>query len=178
MYRFGLAVALVALLAAGCSDEKAGGLPPITSPSSTAPSPTATATATKAAATPAAQIEAAARAYYAELTRAGETGDAATLRRMIDPDCECAKTIDYLAEEARKGHRFTTKYRVDGVSTHDVTATAGFATVTLTYAKSAIVDRSGKVVRSLPGQTKVGRDLGFTREGERWVLTQLVLLGG
>ena len=181
MYRYGVALALVALVAAGCSDDKAGGLPPLSSTPSTPVTTSAPATATASATTatsPAQQIEAAARAYYAELTRAGESGDAAKLRTMIDPKCGCAKSLDYLASEARQGHRFTTKYRVEAVKTHDVTADAGFATVTLSYAKSAVVDRSGKVVRSLPGETNAGRDLGFKREGDRWVLTQLVLLGG
>jgi hypothetical protein len=170
MYRYGAALALAALVASGCSEEHAGSLPP---PVSVTPSATPTPTPTN----PTSEVEAAARAYYDELTAAGKTGDTARLAGMIGAGCECAKTLQYLRGEAAAGHRFTTVYRVDAVTTHDVSAKAGFATVTLTYAPSTIVDGTGHVVRSIPGKTKVGRDLGFTRQGERWVVTRLALLG-
>lgn len=172
MSRPGAAVALVALLAAGCSAEHAGSLPPVASPSSATPSATATAS------TPAAQVEAAARAYFAELTRAGHTGDTRALRALVTPQCGCRDAIGYIEEEHRAGHHFTTDYRVDAVRVHDVSEAGGSATVTVTYAASQVVDAQGRTVRRLPGVTRAGRELGFRREGERWLLTRYVLLGG
>jgi hypothetical protein len=175
MSRYVGMVALVALLALGCSDEHAGGLPPTTSPTATSTTPSATASASLS---PSAMIEAAARAYYLELTHAGSTGRTNTLRAMVGAGCECEKTLEYLRDEVRQGHHFTTVYRVDSVRTHDVTAAAGFATVTISYRASTVVDAQGRVVRKITGKTEVGRDLGFRREGDRWLLTRLVLLDG
>ena len=65
---FRVALVVIALTGAGCSDDppEAGGLPSNSpSPSSTSSSPTP--------ATPEEQVEAAVRAYYAELTRAART---------------------------------------------------------------------------------------------------------
>lgn len=162
------AVVLVALLAAGCGSEHAGSLPPLS------PAPSVTTATTRP---PEDEVAAAARAYYAALQKAGETGDVTALRALIAPACACKDQIGYIEGEHRAGHRFTTRYTVEGVTTHDVTATSGFATVTITYAASAVVDRAGRVVRALPGRTKAGRDLLFRREGATWRLARLVLVG-
>lgn len=175
MYRFGVGLALVALAAAGCTKEHAGALPSVSAtPTATATSATPTTTAT----TPAQQIAAAARAYYAALTRAGATGDTTALRALVAPACDCRQSIDYIDQEHRAGHHFTTAYRVDKVQTHDVANAAGAATVTVTYAPSKVVDAQGRTVRTIPGETAAGRDLVFRREGGRWLVTRVVLLGG
>jgi hypothetical protein len=175
MYRYGVGLALVALVAAGCTKEHAGTLP------SLSPSPTATATSaspTSSVTTPAQQIATAARTYYAALTQAGATGDTSRLRALVTPTCDCKQGIDYIDQEHRAGHHFTTNYRVDKVQTHDVATAAGSATVTVTYAPSKVVDSRGRTVRAIPGETAAGRDLVFRREGGRWLVTRVVLLGG
>jgi predicted lipid-binding transport protein (Tim44 family) len=162
MRRYGVALALGATLLAGCSDEHAGSLPSL-APAPPAPSP--------------ADVAAVARDYYAALEQAGQTGDVARLRALVDPACACADQVGYIEREHRAGHRFTTRYTVDGVTTHDVTAGSAYATVTITYADSAVVDAKGGVVRRLPGKTRAGRDLLFEREGAAWRLARLVVLG-
>ena len=167
MRRYGVILALLAVAAAGCSKERAGALP------------AAPATSATQAATPdhSAQVEAAARAYYAFLEHAGKTGDVSPLRVVVDPACECFQQVAAIEREAAAGRHFTTHYAVDAVQAHDVTATTGYATVTLTYAASPVVDANGRVVRTLRGETRAGRDLQFRKEGSAWLLTRLVLLG-
>lgn len=171
MYRYGAALALLALASAGCSDEQAGTLPP-PSPVTTSATPSPSPTNLRS------EIDAAARAYFAALERAGKTGDVPALRALLAPTCECVKSADYIQSEHAAGHRFTTIYRVEAVSPHDVTPTSGAATVTVTYAASKVVDTSGRTVRTLPGETHAGRELAFAREGGRWLVTRVVLLPG
>jgi len=169
MRRYGVILALLAVAAAGCSKERAGALPsaPVTSAT-----PVASRTADLSA-----QVEAAARAYYAYLEHAGRTGDVSPLRAVVDPACECFQQVAAVERETAAGRHLTTHYVVDAVQAHDVTATTGYATVTLTYAASTVVDANGRVVRTLRGETRAGRDLQFRKEGSAWLLTRLVLLG-
>ncbi len=175
MYRFGLAVALVALLAAGCSDEKAGGLPPITSPSSTAPSPTsASPTAT---ASPRQEVEAAVRRYFAVLAEAGQSGDVSALDPLLGDKCTCREQVNYIKSEAAKGNRITTEYTVDAVRADDVSGSAAVVTATFSAPASAVVDSKGKVVRRLDALKRIGVEMGLRRVGERWVIERVVRLG-
>ena len=164
--------ALVALLLlaglSGCAKERAGALPS---------APPATAPASSPVAGPEAEVAAAARAYYAALESAGQTGDVSALRAVIHPSCDCADQVTTFEGYARAGQHLTTRYAVDGVTTHDVTATEGWATVTLTYAPSALIGADRRVAKTYPGKTKVGRDLLFRKEGTSWRLVRLVLLG-
>ena len=170
MRRYGVILALLAVTAAGCSEERAGSLPSASPmPTTATPSPTPTATVES-------QVEAAARAYYAALETAGTKGDVTALRELIDPACDCAQQVSAIEAEVRQGRRITTRYLIDAVLTHDVTAESGYATVTLTYAESQVLGADGRVVRTLPGKTRAGRDLLFRKEGTTWRLTRLVLL--
>lgn len=179
MRRFGVVLALLAAAAAGCSKERAGALPTASAtPAPVTASPTTTAApSTSAPATDEAAIEAAARAYYDTLEQAGRTGDVANLMAMMTADCDCRQQVTTIQNEHRAGRRFTTDYVVDAVDVHDVDERTGFATVTITYAESQVVDRSGRVVRTIPGKTKAGRDLRFEKEGTTWRLDRIVLLG-
>ncbi|HEV2891797.1 MAG TPA: hypothetical protein VGX28_15605 [Frankiaceae bacterium] len=170
MRRYAGLVALLALT--GCAQERAGSLPP-------PPPPPTSATAAPTATPPRAgsEVEVAARAYYAALERAGRDGDVAALRALVDPACECFQQVATMEGYRRAHRRLTTRYSVEGLSTHDVTATAGWATVTLTYGASELVGADGRVVSTYPGKTKVGRDLLFRKEGTTWRLVRLVLLG-
>jgi predicted lipid-binding transport protein (Tim44 family) len=172
MRRYGVLLAL--LTVASCSQDKAGTLPPLSPvPSATSATPTPSATPDGAGA----EVEAAARAYYAALTAAGQTGDVRALRAAVDPRCDCAQQIAAVESEHRAGRRYTTRYVVDAVSTHEVSGGSGYATVTLTYADSQVVDGAGRTVRRIPGKTRVGRDLLFRKEGTTWRLVRIVLLG-
>lgn len=166
MRRYGVTLALVALLA-GCSGkEHAGSLPSLTtSPTVSAPSPT-----------PADEVANAARHYFAVLEAAGKTGNVADLAALIAPSCECREQVDAIRADARAGRHATTVYRLDAVRTHDVTATTGAATVTVSSPASAVVDSAGRTVRSLPALSGVGIDLVFRRGGNAWLVERVVRL--
>lgn len=178
MYRYGVALALVALVAAGCSEDKAGGLPPLSSTPSTpvvtssTPSPTAT-----AATSPAQQVEAAARSYFAALEKAGQTGDVGGLEPLLGPKCDCRRALAAIQADAKAGRHVTTRYVVSEVKAGEVTATAGTAVVTFSSPASKLVDANGKTVRSLPARKDAGAELTFRLSGSTWLLEQVVLLG-
>ena len=178
MYRYGMGLALVALLAAGCSDDKAGGLPPLSSAPSTPVVTTATPTATATTAqTPAQQVEVAARAYFAALESAGQTGDVSTLEPLLAPKCDCRRALAAIEADAKAGRHVTTRYVVSEVKAGEVTATAGTAVVTFSSPASKLVDANGKTVRSLPARKDTGAELTFRLAGSKWLLEQVVLLG-
>jgi hypothetical protein len=175
MRRFGAVLALLAVTAAGCSDDRAGTLP-TEAPTTTTTAP-GTTTSASPTAVPGGEVEAAARAYYAALETGGTTGDVTALRAIVDGACDCTQQITTIEAERKAGRRFTTRYTVDAVTLHDVTATTAWATVTISYAASQVVDASGRVVRKIPGNTRAGRDLLFRKEGTAWRLVHIVLLG-
>ena len=93
------AVVIAALglaLLAGCSDkDEPGTLPKTPKPSSTSASPTP--------ATPEEEVEAAVRAYYAELTRAAQTNDATVLEDADDYGCPCYRAVKVIKRNEREG---------------------------------------------------------------------------
>jgi hypothetical protein len=170
MYRYGAALALAALVASGCSEEHAGSLPP---PVSATPSATPTPTPTN----PTSEVEAAARAYFAALERAGKTGDVAALEPMLAASCPCRDQITYIKREAAAGHRITTTYRVEDVRPHDVAAAAAAVTVTFSSPPSTVTDTAGHIVRRIGGGEHIGMDLSLTRGASGWVVARVVRLG-
>jgi hypothetical protein len=166
MRRYGVALALVALLA-GCShDDHAGSLPSLSpSPSTTSVTPS-----------PTDDVAAAARAYYAALEKAGQTGDATPLAALLAPSCDCRKQVDYIRREAAAGHHTTTTYAIENVRPHDVTASAAAATVTYSSPASKVLDASGRTVRTLSALSHVGYDLALRLDGGHWLVERIVRL--
>ncbi len=164
MRRYGVTLALVALLAGCSAKEHAGTLPSLTT-SPTTSSPTTA---------PTDEVAAAARAYYAALENAGRTGDPAPLAALLAPSCDCRKQVDYIRREATAGHRTTTTYTIEAVRPHDVTASAAAATVTYSSPESKVVDTSGRTVRTLSALSHVGYDLALRRDGGRWLVERIV----
>lgn len=168
MYRYGvMALALVAL--AACSPGHAGTLPPTSPPPSVSPSATPT--------PPRNAVEAAARAYFAALERAGKTGDVTALDPMLAATCSCRDQIAYIRREAAAGHRITTTYRIEDVRPHDVGAGTAAVTVTFSSPPSTVVDTGGRVIRRIAGGEHIGMDLSLTRGGRGWVIARVVRLG-
>jgi len=166
MRRYGVTAALVALLA-GCSgNEHAGSLPTV-SPAPTTSSPTPS---------PTDEVAAAARAYYAALEKAGQTGDTTALAALLAQSCDCRKQVDYIRREAAAGHHTTTTYTVEAVRPHDVTASAAAATVTYSSPESKVLDASGRTVRTLSALSHVGYDLALRRDGGSWLVERIVRL--
>jgi ketosteroid isomerase-like protein len=174
MYRYGVGLALIALVAAGCTKEHAGALPSL----SATPTPTGTSsTPTSTATTPAQQIATAARAYFAALESAGKTGDVTTLSALLSPGCECREQVTAIRRDAAAGRHVTTTFTVEEVHTHEVGATAGAAAVTYSSPASRLVDANGKTIRSYAARAHAGLDLTFRKTGGRWLLAHVIGLG-
>ncbi|HEU4911516.1 MAG TPA: hypothetical protein VFV76_06430, partial [Actinomycetes bacterium] len=97
LQRAALLVCAVLVLTA-CSDDpqQPGSLPsdiPSAASSSAVPTPD----------TPEEQVEAAVRAYYAELTRAAQTNDTSRLRTMTTKGCPCYRAVKVIENNEAKG---------------------------------------------------------------------------
>src|SRR3954470_20944028 len=97
LLRAGLTAVVSLALVAGCSDDPEPGTlkTPTATPTSTTASPTPT--------TPQAQIEAAVRAYYAELTKAAQTLDTTEIAKRSTKGCPCYGVVRGIDEIRRKG---------------------------------------------------------------------------
>jgi hypothetical protein len=173
MYRYGAAVALLALVA--CSAEHAGSLPSL--PPATSVPPLRTVPPSDPATTPAAQVEAAARRYFAALETAGRTGDVTDLDALVGTRCPCHQQVDAIRADAKAGRHVTTTYTVEAVRTHDVRDDVGLATVTYSSPPSKLLDKAGRTLRVLPARSHAGLDLGFGRDGGAWVLLNMTKVG-
>jgi hypothetical protein len=111
------------------------------------------------------------------LTAAGHSGDTRALSRLLDPKCTCREQLEYVASEARQGHRITTVYQVEAVHPHDVTATSAGAAVTFSAPASKVVDSAGRTVRALTAVHHVGFEMSLRLSGATWVVVRVVRLG-
>jgi hypothetical protein len=145
LLRAGLTAVVSLALVAGCTDDpKPGTLKtPTASPTSTSASPTPT--------TPEAQIEAAVRAYYAELTRAAQTNDTSKLTPMVTPGCPCFRTVRGI-NQARAAGRTTpdVSWTIDSLHVHDVEKGTGHADVEYTVSAYEELNAKAKVVADYP----------------------------
>jgi hypothetical protein len=153
------------LIVPGCTDdpEQPGTLPTLS------PSPTPTTTSASPA-TPEEQIEAAVRAYYAELTRAAQTQDTDRLAMLSTKGCPCYGYVTSIDQAAQKDQTSPdAAWRVIDVRAHDVAATDALAEVKYEVAAYALIDRSGDVVRRFPARD--GHvDLSLVRVRDDWII--------
>ncbi|MGZ4609691.1 MAG: hypothetical protein ACXV2H_05495, partial [Actinomycetes bacterium] len=86
-------------------------------------SPAVTTSAPTRSATPVeAQVEAAVRAYYAELTRAAQTNDTTELKRLLNRTCPCYRAVRVIEAGATRGETTPdAAWHLDRVRVHDVT---------------------------------------------------------
>ena len=141
LLRAGLGVVLGLALVAGCSDEpKAGTIkPPRSTPTTSTASPTP--------ATPEAEVEAAVRAYYAELTRAAKTGDSTTLKTMTTTACPCYRPVRVIHRNQVAGYRTPdVNFQVASVRVHDIETHVAGAEVRTSEAPYDVVDADRKVI--------------------------------
>jgi hypothetical protein len=161
-----VALVAIALTSAGCSDDppKAGGLP------TESPSPTS-ATSSPSPDTPEEQVEAAVRAYYAELTRAARTNDTSKLRRMSTQGCPCFGYVRAIDETSQKNQRTPdAAWRVKSVRVHELQPNSALAQVKYTVDSYAVVSRTGEVIRRFPEQ-RGNVDLSLVLSQGDWIIS-------
>lgn len=154
-------------LLAGCSENEQPGTLPEKSPkpSTTSASPTPS--------TPEAEVEAAVRAYYAELTRAAQTQDTSQFKSLMSKSCPCfnvAKAID----EGRRDGKTTpdANWSVRKVDVHDLKAQTAGVEVRYVVDPYRVLNSKGKVLDRYPRQT--GHvDLTLLNNDEAWIVANL-----
>jgi hypothetical protein len=173
LLRAGLTAIVSLALVAGCTDDpKPGTLKtPTETPTSTTASPTPT--------TPEAQIEAAVRAYYAELTRAARSGDSSKLGTMTTTSCPCYRPVRVIKQNLEKGYVTPhANFQVVSVRVHDVERGVGLAEVRTEEAPYDVLNGDKKVIGHVDARDNF-LDLSLVQqEAGDWVIAnQFDLLG-
>ena len=169
--RFALYAGAALLLVTGCSDEpvKPGTVPTTTttaSPSSPSESPSSL--------TPEQEVEAAVRAYYAELTRAAQTNDTSKLKTMVSTGCPCYEPIRTIERGARRGEITPDAvWTIRLLRVHDVTSGSALAEVKYDVSSYEVLDESGEVLGEVKGQTS-HYDLSLVKLPRGWIIGNLI----
>jgi predicted lipid-binding transport protein (Tim44 family) len=168
-------LAAVALLTA-CGDDPAE--PKVLPSQSTSGSASASPSVSPTPATPAAAAEAAARRYYAELTKAYATGDVSVLRSLHAVSCPCKKLTDGIEAAWKEGSLEGGVYRVTGVRVAEANEKAAIVEVDMSVSEIVEKDRAGKVKQRFPGDPEDRTLLDVVLVGNRWLVARITLLGG
>lgn len=160
---------------AGCSEEpgRAGTLPSRTAsptPTTTSASPTPT--------TVEEQVEAAVRAYYAELTRAAQTQETAEFRRHVASGCSCARVADSI-ERVRKAGKSTpdVAWTVEEIVIKEMRDETAVAEVRYRVAPYEVLDAKGRVLKRYEAQ-RGHVDLSMVKGSRGWIVGNLFDLEG
>jgi hypothetical protein len=167
----GLVLALV--LVSGCSDDPVEGakVPPRATPTSTSASPTPD--------TPEEQVEAAVRAYYAELTRAAQTNDTSVLKTMTTKGCPCYRAVRVIDRNKKKGRTTpNAEFGIQRIRVHDVDGATALAQVRTQEAAYQVFNARNRAIGQVPARSHfLDLSLIRTSAGE-WVVGNEFNLGG
>jgi hypothetical protein len=172
-----LVIVTLLLGAAACSSDPtpAGSVTPSSpTPSNDTPSSSPSPTETPVEQ----QIEAAVRAYYAELTRAAQTNDTSKLKTMLAKTCPCYRAVRVIDAGARKGQGTPdAKWTLDSVRAHDITGSAGVAEVKYRVTAYDVLDKSGRAIDRI-GRHSSHFDLSLVQVDTRWIVANVFDLEG
>ncbi len=160
---------------AGCSGDgdKPQSLPTLSAPA-TAASQTPSASASPAAS--AAGVEAFIKSYYDEINRAIQSGQVSALRALSSPSCGCRQLADFI-EHGNGGPNVTGgRFTIVAIRTHDFSLSLSKAEVTYDVAAAVIRNGSGQVVRRLPPYNSAKDDISVVRQGDGWLIAEVVEL--
>jgi hypothetical protein len=164
-----LGVAVLLLAAAACSDDppQAGAVKTPT-PSAQSSTPTPTETPVEQ------QVEAAVRAYYAELTRAAQTNDTSTLKTMVAVGCPCYRAIRVIDGDRKRGETTPDAiFQLVSVQVHDVIASSASAETRTRDSAYRVLDRTGAVIDRIDA-ARTHLDLALIRNADgQWKVTNL-----
>jgi predicted lipid-binding transport protein (Tim44 family) len=168
-----LGVAVLLLASAACSnDPPPAGTVRTSTPSVQSSTPTPTATPVEQ------QVEAAVRAYYAELTRAAQTNDTSTLKTMLRKSCPCYRAVRVIDTGARQGETTPgAKWTLDSVRVHDITGRAAVAEVNYRVSAYDVLDKSGNVIDHIDTRSN-HFDLSLVQSGTPWIVANIFDLEG
>lgn len=173
LLRAGLTAVVSLALVAGCTDDPKPGT--LKSPTATPTSSTASPTPT----TPEAQIEAAVRAYYAELTRAAQTNDTSKLKKMTSRACPCYRPVTVIEAGAKRGETTPeASWSVQSLRVHDLQGRSAVAEVKYGVTGYDVLDKDGDVIGSVPAR-KNHYDLSVVETSDgQWIIANVFDLAG
>ena len=124
------------------------------------------------------EVEAAVRAYYAELTRAAQTQDTSSLRRHIARDCPCVRVVTAI-ERLQKRGRTTPEaaWRVTRVKVKERSDETALAKVNYIVDSYTVMNAKGDVVDRYSKQ-EGHVDLYLVRGPKEWIVGNLFDLEG
>jgi hypothetical protein len=161
------------LVGAACSDP-----PPAAKPPKVSTAGSATRLASPTATTPEQEVEAAVRAYYAELTRAAQTNDTGRLKQMIDRNCPCYRAVRVIEQGARRGESTPdAEWRLESVDVHDLLGRSGGAEVRYDVTAYDVINRSRKTIDHVDSKTS-HLDLSLVKGSHGWVVANVFDLEG
>jgi hypothetical protein len=161
------------LLGAACSDP-----PPAAKPPTGSTSGSVTLSATPTATTPEQEVEAAVRAYYAELTRAAQTNDTSRLKQMIHRNCPCYRAVRVIEQGARRGESTPdAEWRLESVDIHDLLGRSAGAEVRYAVTAYDVINKAKKTVDHVDSKTS-HLDLSLVKGSHSWVVTNVFDLEG
>ena len=163
---------LTLVLVSGCSGDPVEGakVPPRATPTSTSASPTPDTTEE--------QVEAAVRAYYAELTRAAQTQDTSQFKQLVTKGCPCFQVATAIQKTKRDG--LTTpdaEWTVEEIRVHDLEADLAVAEVHYRVSPYTVLNSQGTVTERYPAQ-QGHVDLSLVRSERGWIVGNLFDLEG
>jgi predicted lipid-binding transport protein (Tim44 family) len=171
--RAGLMAVLGLALVAGCTDDPKPGTvgTPTPTPVSSSASPTPS--------TPEAQIEAAVRAYYAELTKAAQTNDTSRLKKLTSRACPCYRPVTVIEAGAKRGETTPeASWSIESVRVHDLEGRSAVAEVKYGVTAYDVIDKDGDVVGSVPArQNHYDLSMVQNRDGH-WIIANVFDLAG
>ena len=152
-------------LVSGCSDPDE----PSTLPSDT-PTPT-NSSASPTPSTPEQEVEAAVRAYYAELQRAAQTNDTSVLKTMSTKGCPCYRPVRVIDRNGKRG--LTTPeavFTVTSVRVHDLEGRSAVAEVKTIDGAYEVLDSQGAVIGEVPAREHFLDLTLVQKEKDRWIV--------
>lgn len=168
-----LGVAVLLLAATACSGDPppAGAVEtPTPSVQSSTPSPTATPIEQ--------QVEAAVRAYYAELTHAAQTNNTSTLETMVMKSCPCHNAVRIIEHNTQVGRTTPdAAFRLHSVKVHDITGRAASAEVRYDVSGYNVLGPDGTVKAHVGAQSS-HLDLSLLDVGQAWLVANIFDLEG
>jgi hypothetical protein len=171
--RWAAGALVAAVVLAGCSDPDQPGTVPRTTPAPTTSSPSPSPTSTED------QVEAAVRAYYAELETAARTSDASDLRLLIDEGCPCFRAVEVIDKNRKQGETIPdARISLDLVKVHDIAGRTAAAEVRTKDSAYDVLDAKGNVVDHISANT-THLDLSLVlNDVGRWVVSNFFNLEG
>jgi hypothetical protein len=166
-----LVIVTLLLGAAACSSDPtpAGSVTPSSpTPSNDTPSSSPSPTETPVEQ----QIEAAVRAYYAELTRAAQTNDTSKLKTMLAKSCPCYRAVRVIDANRRRGETTPDAvFDLVSIRIHDIVASSASAETRTKDSAYSVLDGSGSKIDRI-GATRTHLDLALIKGTTgQWTVT-------